>query len=319
MPDTFNLLDEVHVQPPARRRERFVPKSNRAKPKLGLVDMSHWGNGVRSLDRILDSKRGLWEVVYATWQGTDVPTTVSPELAEFIDRHRVSLVLSPSRETGLMYVRGRFPVPGYKHRVRMALHRFACGLPPPGKGKRGGLPIEVHVNHQTRYTLDNRNGNLEVVIPAVNLRERSTVGTGFSKYCGVSLYRSLAKSKGGQKHYRKSSKPYRVICWFGGRRFNVGLFADEDEAGRAYDKEILYRIRRSVRMMRIVGTILPFAQINRLLNFERPVEELEAYFRAAMKRAKANAPKGRRALRQLGQAFARNREHAPGSDPDVPF
>ena len=311
MPDSFDLLEEVPQSNTSYKRERYTPKTNRAKPKRGVVEVFHWGRDITSPAQVLDPERGSWELVYAVYHGADVPVAVAPELAQLIDREEIKLNASYSRESGLMYIRGRFPVPGKKHRVRQSLQRFVCGLP------LGKLPVELHVNHQTRYTLDNRPGNLEVVIPAVNLHDRRHVGTGVSKYCGVSQYRGrILEVKRGKKIYAETSKPYRVIGWFGGKRKNVGLFENEEDAGRAYDRFILQCFKRSVVMMRLVGTILPLEQINKLLNFKRSNEELEAYFRTAILRAKAKAPRRQEALRELQRIVTKR---SPKEIDDPPF
>jgi hypothetical protein len=77
------------------------------------------------------------------------------------------------------------------------------------------------VDHINGDGLDNRRANLRICTQAENARNRRK-GTGTSRYKGV----SLAKGR---------TKPWRAQIRVGDQVRNLGYFADEGEAARAYD------------------------------------------------------------------------------------
>jgi hypothetical protein len=83
-------------------------------------------------------------------------------------------------------------------------------------------PKGILVDHQNSNPLDNRRSNLRLATHLQNShnRKKTKIKT-TSKYLGVS--------------FDKYRKKWHVRILHMGKRINLGRFADEDEAGRAYD------------------------------------------------------------------------------------
>lgn len=79
------------------------------------------------------------------------------------------------------------------------------------------------VNHIDHNPLNNHVDNLEIVTNRYNSGYRKSNGA--SKYTGVS--------------WDKSLKKFRSNIWINGRLKHLGVFKNEDEAGRAYQKALL--------------------------------------------------------------------------------
>jgi hypothetical protein len=84
-------------------------------------------------------------------------------------------------------------------------------------------PKGLLVDHKNRNGLDNRRSNLRLATHSQNIHNRpKTKSKTSSKYIGVYF----------DKYRRKWH--VRILCM--GKRINLGRFADEDEAARAYDE-----------------------------------------------------------------------------------
>jgi hypothetical protein len=266
----FDLLEEVEPIAPPVRRKRLLPEYSR-KGVSGIP----WDGFADSLELVLDHDRGEWAILYAMFRGESYPVVVSPKHAKKYADVPLHLVMSLQGE---FYARGSFPRPGSKRKIRRYLHQEICNVP-------DNCPLDVEVHHQTRMTLDNREGNLEVVIKRLNNLLRGDVGTGTSKYIGVSYRRGFKNLKGVWSTRRK---PYFAECKFGGVRYNLQYHETEEEAAQAYDAKILWLL---AEQKGFVGGILPLTQVNRLLNFKRSTEELKRIFRSSLRLHRARTRK----------------------------
>lgn len=92
------------------------------------------------------------------------------------------------------------------------MHREIMGL---GKGDRRQID---HINHDT---LDNRRSNLRICQPSQNnANQRKTRGS--SRYKGV--------------HWHKVGRKWRAMLQHQGKEYYLGVYDDEKEAARAYNK-----------------------------------------------------------------------------------
>jgi hypothetical protein len=99
------------------------------------------------------------------------------------------------------------------------MHRVILGL---GKGDKNGSSA---VDHDNGNKLDNRLCNISVVTPKDNALNRSKAKTMYSKYVGVSWHKRDKRWVAGM---RKNGKPVQL-----------GYFKSEEEAARAYDRELI--------------------------------------------------------------------------------
>ena len=287
---SFDLLEEVRQQKPASRRvsKGILPPYSRK-----TVSAIPWGGYADSLDLVLDPELGSWELLYATYKREEYPVPVSPKHRR--DFAHVKLWLEVSLH-GEFYVRGLFLRKGGK-KVRRYLHQELCDVP-------DGCPLDIEVHHKTRMTLDNRRGNLEIVVKRLNNLLRGDVGTGTSRYVGVSYHRG-AKSKKNTWGARK--KPYRAECNFGRKRYFIGYYEHEEEAALAYDTKVLELLKAQKGF---VGGILPLEQVNRLINFKQSIEELVRFFGTSLRRAKT---------RGADKVSSRGTKQRKELEEDIPF
>jgi len=94
----------------------------------------------------------------------------------------------------------------------ISMHRLIMNAP------RGML-----VDHRDHNGLNNRKGNLRICTKAQNTHNRRGVKGSSSRHKGV--------------HWDKQHNKYRAVIVHKAKRYNLGRFDDEDDAGRAYDKK----------------------------------------------------------------------------------
>ena len=86
-----------------------------------------------------------------------------------------------------------------------------------------GLNSYIHIDHKNHNTLDNRKDNLRLCSNTENHWNMKKVKIGTSKYKGVSWFTKHGKWKS------------QICCK--SKRFNLGLFTNEEEAALAYNKK----------------------------------------------------------------------------------
>ncbi len=94
----------------------------------------------------------------------------------------------------------------------ISMHRLIMNAP------RGML-----VDHRDHNGLNNRKGNLRICTNAQNTHNRRPCKGGTSRHKGV--------------HFDKQHKRFRAAIGHKSKRYNLGRFDNEDDAGRAYDKK----------------------------------------------------------------------------------
>ncbi|MFC1604670.1 AP2 domain-containing protein [Planctomycetota bacterium] len=110
---------------------------------------------------------------------------------------------------------------------------YAVSRKPDRNGKRtkvfcmhrevANTPDHLVCDHINGRTLDNRKANLRSATRSQNnWNSRKTSKAGYSKYKGIT--------------YRKRSKKWAAMICVNGRSIFLGLFKDEIEAAKAYDK-----------------------------------------------------------------------------------
>lgn len=82
-------------------------------------------------------------------------------------------------------------------------------------------PEDMVVDHINRDKLDNRKSNLRICTNKENARNRNIKSGHTSKYKGV--------------YWSEKSKKWRASITSDEKRFNLGMFEDEEEAARCYD------------------------------------------------------------------------------------
>jgi len=83
-------------------------------------------------------------------------------------------------------------------------------------------PKGMVVHHINNNGLDNQECNLRVCTYSQNNQNKKSHKKGSSKYKGVS--------------WNKHNKKWQAYITYEGKRFNLGYYAIEEEAARAYDK-----------------------------------------------------------------------------------
>lgn len=97
-------------------------------------------------------------------------------------------------------------------------------------------PQNLFVDHKDRNGLNNQRDNLRICTASQN--QKNKIATGVSKYLGVSIH------KNKHKIYLKKKKLYLIYIneyWIAhinvnGKSIHLGLFKDEIEAAKAYNK-----------------------------------------------------------------------------------
>ena len=85
----------------------------------------------------------------------------------------------------------------------------------------------TQVDHKSRQGLDNQRSNLRQCTTVQNGANRKKQSTqSLSKYKGVSKYPN--------SHHKK---PWAAAIKYHGKHIYIGMYADEDEAARAYDEK----------------------------------------------------------------------------------
>ncbi len=84
-------------------------------------------------------------------------------------------------------------------------------------------PKHLVVDHINHNGLDNRRSNLRLCTPAQNQQNKRPQAGGTSRHKGV--------------HWDKKRKKYIAQIGHKSKRYTIGRFDNEDDAGRAYDKK----------------------------------------------------------------------------------
>jgi hypothetical protein len=104
---------------------------------------------------------------------------------------------------------------------------YACGVVAGRKIKMHRFimdaPAHLLVDHIDHDGLNNTKANLRLCTPAQNTYNIRSLPGGTSKYKGV--------------HWHKKGKKWNAIIKLNGKQYNIGFFADEIEAAKAYDKK----------------------------------------------------------------------------------
>jgi hypothetical protein len=100
------------------------------------------------------------------------------------------------------------------NRLRVRLHNLIL---PPSAG--------LEVDHRDQNTCNNTRANLRLSTRSQNLANRRKFKNCSSPYKGV--------------HFHKTTGKWRVVIHKDGRAQHIGVFTDQIEAARAYDREAL--------------------------------------------------------------------------------
>ncbi len=87
------------------------------------------------------------------------------------------------------------------------------------------LPKEMEVDHINGDTLDNRRSNLRVCTKTQNLQNSKLSKDSKNKYKGITFVK------------RYKTKPWKASIMLKGKRYWLGQYATQEEAGKAYDKK----------------------------------------------------------------------------------
>ena len=94
-------------------------------------------------------------------------------------------------------------------------------------------PHAFQVDHINHDTLDNRKQNLRLCTPSENRRNGRKHAKAKSKYKGV-FYENQAKYDGSRSG--GVPKKWRAYTRVAGKKINLGYYATEDDAARAYNQ-----------------------------------------------------------------------------------
>lgn len=104
---------------------------------------------------------------------------------------------------------GGYDIKGRKRQKCLFMHRLILNLSEENK---------IKVDHKDRNTLNNHKNNLRLANYKLNGQNRKSNIDSTSKYRGVS--------------WLTCKNRWRAICVLNGKQYYLGLFKDEDEAGR---------------------------------------------------------------------------------------
>lgn len=147
-----------------------------------------------------------------------------------LENNRVPMVkLSKDSKSAYIKIPDKSKPKRTRSRVRASfLHRWILG--------EENIPEGLQIDHINGNPLDNRKENLRVCTMMQNMMNRRSHNP-YSRYNGV-CYNNGKKRRVSTGSYRCISRPWRATITLeeGKGKVNLGTFATEEEAARAWDK-----------------------------------------------------------------------------------